>query len=96
MARLLGIVHKNPEKDPKTWDHTDEDFYGIGGIHTPERFYDVFGIDVVNKKTERYLCLFVDTGRMHNQFTKLIRRDGMGVNYSKVTYKFRDPAPNEK
>lgn len=73
-----------------------EELYGIGGVRTPERFYEVFGIDVVNKKTEHHLCRFVDTGRMHNQFTKLIRRDGMGVDYRKVKFKFKDPAPNEK
>ena len=81
---------------PPTNSHTQEDLYGIGGVRTPERFYEVFGIDVVNKKTERHLCRFVDTGIMHNQFQKLVRRDGMGVDYSKVTYKFKDPAPNEK
>lgn len=96
MTRLLGIVHMNPEKDPSTWDHTDEDFYGIGGVRTPERFYEVFGIDVVNKKTEHHLCRFVDSGKMHNQFKKLLRKDGMGVDYGQVTYKFKDPAPNEK
>lgn len=73
-----------------------EDLYGIGGVRTPERFYEVFGIDVVNKKTEHHLCRFVDSGKMHNQFKKLIRRDGMGVDYSKVTYKFKDPAPDQK
>lgn len=73
-----------------------EDFYGTGGVRTPERFYDVFGIDVVNKKTEHHLCRFVDSGKMHNQFSRLIRRDGMGVDYGQVTYKFKDPAPNEK
>ena len=124
MARLLGIVHMNPEKDPSTWDHTDvsviladykyelivvlasnrslrpnlsqEDMYGIGAVRTPENFYEVFGIDVVNKKTEKHLCQFVDTGIMHNKFTKLIRRDGMGVDYGKISYKFKDPAPDEQ
>jgi hypothetical protein len=73
-----------------------EDIYGIGAVRTPEKFYEVFGIDVANKKTERHLCRFVESGRMHIQFKKLIRRDGMGVDYSKVNYKFKDPAPNEK
>jgi len=76
--------------------HSQEDLYGIGGVRTPERFYEVFGIDVVKKKTEKHLCQFVDTGKMHNQFKKLVRRDGMGVDYEKVTYKFKDPMPNAK
>jgi hypothetical protein len=73
-----------------------EDMYGLGAARTPEKFYEVFGIDVTKKKTERHLCRFVESGQMHNQFTKLIRRDGMGVDYSKINYKFKDPAPNEK
>lgn len=75
---------------------SQEEFYGTGGVRTPERFYEVFGIDVVNKKTEHHLCRFVDSGKMHNQFKKLIRKDGMGVDYGQVNYKFKDPAPNEK
>lgn len=73
-----------------------EDIYGIGAVRTPEKFYEVFGIDVTKKKTERHLCSFVESGQMHNQFVKLIRKDGMGVDYSKINYKFKDPTPIEK
>uniref|UniRef100_A0A7S1D8Q1 Uncharacterized protein n=1 Tax=Cyclophora tenuis TaxID=216820 RepID=A0A7S1D8Q1_CYCTE len=95
MDRLLGIVHMNPEVDPTSWDHTEEELYGLGSVRTPEKFYETFGIDVVNKKTENHLCRFVDKGGMHRQFTKLLRPDGMGVDYDRITYKFKDPAPNE-
>jgi len=95
MQRLLGIVHMNPEIDPKEWDHTDEVLYGLGGVRTPEKFYETFGIDVVKKKTEHHLCRFVDKGRMHNMFQMLVRQDGMGVDYDLISYKFTDPAPNE-
>jgi len=91
MFRLLGVVHMNPEVDPKDWDHSEEERYGLGGVRTPELFYDVFGIDVVNKMTELHLCEFVETGKMHNDFTKFIRPDGMGIDYGKITYRFRDP-----
>lgn len=96
MARLLGIVHMNPEVPRDSWDHTDEAMYGLGGVRTPEKFYSTFGVDVVNKKTEHHLCRFVDKGIMHNDFQKLIRSDGMGVDYGKITYEFKDPAPGEK
>jgi [Skp1-protein]-hydroxyproline N-acetylglucosaminyltransferase len=96
MARLLGIVHMNPEVPADSWDHTDEEMYGLGGVRTPEKFYETFGIDVFNKKTEHHLCRFVDKGVMHRDFQKLLRSDGMGVDYGKITYKFRDPAPGEK
>jgi len=95
MKRLLGIVHMNPEVDPSEWDHVDVDRYGLGGVRTPEKFYDVFGIDVVNKKTEGHLCMFVMEGaKMHKKFTPMLRKDGMGIDYSKIDYKFRDPRPD--
>ena len=97
MARLLGIVHMNPEVDPAKWDHTEEDRYGLGGVRTPEQFYTTFGIDVVNKVTEDHLCKFVDTGgRMHKEFTPHLRSDGMGIDYSKIHFRWVDPNPNSK
>jgi [Skp1-protein]-hydroxyproline N-acetylglucosaminyltransferase len=97
MMRLLGIVHMNPEDPVESWDHTEEDIYGIGGVRTPENFYLTFGINVVEKTVERHLCRFVDIqGRMHKAFTPYLRPDGMGIDYSKINYRFKDPAPNEK
>ncbi|KAL7487942.1 hypothetical protein ACHAW6_013524 [Cyclotella cf. meneghiniana] len=91
MFRLLGVVHMNPEINPERWDHSEEEKYGLGGVRTPELFYDTFGIDVKNKVTEHHLCSFVETGKMHNEFTKFLRPDGMGIDYSKITYRFKDP-----
>jgi hypothetical protein len=81
----------NPEVDPKTWDHTDEDIYGLGGVRTPERFYEIFGIDVVKKTTQGHLCQFVSPGRMHKQFTPFLRNDGMGIDYSQIHTAWVDP-----
>ena len=90
MQRLLGIVHMNPEVDPKQWSHAEEDRYGLGGVRTTEKFYETFGIDVVNKKTEGHLCRFVHYGgRMHKMFHPLLRKDGMGIDYSKIDFKFK-------
>ena len=91
MLRLLGIVHMNPEVPPLEWDHTEEDKYGLGGVRTPELFYETFGIDVYGKKTEHHLCQFVETGKFHNQFTNLLRPDGMGIDYNKADFRFKDP-----
>jgi len=98
MQRLLGIVHMNPEVDPSKWDHTDEDIYGLGAVRTPEKFYETIGIDVVKKTTEKHLCQFVDRGggKMHKKFQPLLRKDGMGIDYSKIDYKFKDPEPESK
>jgi hypothetical protein len=97
MQRLLGIVHMSPEVDSDEWDHTDEVLYGVGGVRTPEKFYETFGIDVKRKKIEHHLCRFVDLqGRMHKKFTPYLRKDGMGIDYSRISFKFKDPAPDEK
>ena len=86
MARLLGIVKMNPEVDSSFWDHKEEDLYGLGGVRTPEKFYSTFGIDVHEKKTHKNLCNFVEPGTMHKRFMPHLRPDGMGVDYSKITY----------
>ena len=82
----------NPEVETSWWDHTEEDIYGLGGVRTPEQFYELFGIDVVDKLTEDHLCLFVDTdGRMHKEFTPFLKFDGMGIDYSNIHFKWIDP-----
>lgn len=97
MKRLLGIVHMNPEVDPSEWDHTDIDRYGLGGVRTPEQFYETFGIDVFKKKTQGHLCTFVmEKAKMHKKFTPFLRKDGMGIDYTKIHYKFVDPNPDPK
>jgi hypothetical protein len=83
----------NPEVDVKTWDHTEEETYGLGGVRTPAKFYETFGIDVVKKTIEKNMCQFVDGGKdtMESMFKPFMRKDGMGIDYSQITYKFKDP-----
>lgn len=94
MQRLLGIVHMNPEVDPSEWDHTEEDRYGLGGVRTPEKFYQLFGIDVIEKKTQRHLCMFVEKGKMHEMFSRRLRSDGMGIDYDGIDFQWKDPLPD--
>jgi len=94
MDRLLGIVHMNPEVDPSGWNHAEEEKYGLGGARTTSKFYDTFGIHVVEKTVERHLCQFVKN-RMHNMFMPNLRSDGMGVDYSKIDFRWQDPRPND-
>lgn len=96
MKRLLGMVHMNPEDPVDSWDHVEEETYGIGNVRTPENFYETFGIDVHKKTVEGHLCRFVDTGgRMHKDFTPYLRPDGMGIDYSRIHYQFKDPVPEQ-
>jgi len=97
MKRLLGIVHMNPEVDPNEWEHIDTDRYGLGGVRTAEKFYYIFGIDVVKKKTQGHLCQFVMEGaQMHKLFTPKLRKDGMGIDYSQIEFQWIDPAPEDR
>ena len=50
--------------------------------------------DVVKKTTEHHLCRFVESGKMHNTFMKALRPDGMGIDYSKIDFRFKDPMKN--
>ncbi|KAL7492518.1 hypothetical protein ACHAWT_003930 [Skeletonema menzelii] len=95
MKRLLGIVNMNPEVPRSEWDHSEEAKYGLGGARETSKFYDVIGIDVVNKTTQRHLCQFVHN-KMHKMFMKNLRPDGMGIDYSKIDYKWVDPRPDDK
>ena len=90
MRRMLGIVHMNPDVDKDTWDHTDEDRYGLGGVRKPEQLFSLLGIDVENHTMEGHLCHFVDSGDMHVLLSEHLRDDGMGIDYSSVTYQWQD------
>ena len=73
-----------------------EDRYGTGSVRSLNKFFETFGIDVTNKRVEHHLCTFVQGGQMHKDFQKHLRPDGMGIDYSKIDYKFKDPAPSNK
>jgi [Skp1-protein]-hydroxyproline N-acetylglucosaminyltransferase len=98
MMRLLGIVRMNPEIPTTDWNHAEEDMYGLGGVRTPEKFYETFGIDVV-QKTIHNLCPFVDAwddphgGHMHEMFAPMLRADGMGLDYDQIHYRYEGKSP---
>lgn len=94
MSRLLGIVNMNPEVDRSEWNHAEEAKYGLGGARKTSKFYELFGIDVVAKTTERHLCQFVKN-KMHNLFMPNLRSDGMGIDYSKTDFRWKDPRPDD-
>jgi [Skp1-protein]-hydroxyproline N-acetylglucosaminyltransferase len=95
MKRLLGIVHMSPEVAIESWNRVEEEFYGIGGVRTPEKFFETFGIDIKEKTIEENLCSFVnDRGQMHKMFQPLLRSDGMGIDYTGINYRFKGPTPS--
>mmetsp|Transcript_18635 Transcript_18635/g.26408 ORF Transcript_18635/g.26408 Transcript_18635/m.26408 type:complete len:576 (-) Transcript_18635:187-1914(-) len=94
MVRLLGLIGMLPEVDPETWDHREEERYGAGSVRSLEKFFTTFGIDVHRKRCQRHLCSFVQAGKMHRDFQKYLRPDGMGIDYNNIDYTFTDPSPD--
>ena len=64
-------LSQNPEVPRSEWDHSEEEKYGLGGARETSKFYEVIGIDVVKKTTQRHLCEFVHE-QMHNKFMKYL------------------------
>merc|ERR1712176_395966 len=89
MRRLLGIIGMNPETPLSEWNHEDETLYGVGKVRNVTDFYETFGIDIYKKKVQKNLCMFVQSGKMHRDFLKFLSKDGMGIDYSKIHYKFK-------
>jgi hypothetical protein len=91
MKRLNGIIGMNqPSVPPESWIGVDKEKYGIGQVRTPAKFFDTFGIHMKEFTTEDHLCRFVGKN-MHRIWKQYLRKDRMGIDYSKITYHFQDP-----
>lgn len=92
MNRLNAIINMMPpstDGNTKDWIRTDELKYGIGKVRRLQRFFDVFGIHVKRQTVEKHLCLFV--GRpMQKEFIPFLRKNGMGLDYDRITFRFVD------
>ena len=76
--------------------HLEEERYGLGRIRSRELFFDIFGIHPSTKTIERDLCEFVQASRipgapmcMHANFKRFLRYDKMGIDYSRITYRYK-------
>jgi hypothetical protein len=83
LRRAVSIVKLIPAIDPSTWDHTEEDRYGLGTVRSVDLFYKLFLIDTSAQKAIQ-LCPFVNKGSMHRNFMKYLRKDGLGIDYSSL------------
>jgi hypothetical protein len=91
MKRLSSIIKMRSDLKYK---RIEEEKYSIGNIRTPEKFFQTFGIHVETQTVENHLCWFV-SGLMQDKFLPALREDGMGLDYGKITYEFKDPAPDQ-
>jgi hypothetical protein len=84
LKRSMAVIGMARGKlDPKAWDHSEIDKYGLGTVRSLKTFYDIFLIDVPNGKSMQ-LCPFVRGGSMHKEFNKYLSKDGLGINYEKL------------
>ena len=57
-------------------------------------FYHMFAIDV-KKRAALQLCPFVKTGKMHEQFQRYLRPNGLGIDYANLLdFEIRKFLPN--
>ena len=90
MKRLNTIIHMgNFPRDE--WNTMEEETYGLGLVRDTQTFFDTFGIHVDEHRVEGHLCSFVGTPMM-KAFHPALRRNHMGLDYSKINYRFADPA----
>ena len=84
LKRATYIIGMAPASLDKTsFDHTEENVYGIGKVRSLDLFYKLFLIDRQARKTTQ-ICPFVRSGKMHRDFQRHLRPDGLGIDYSKL------------
>jgi hypothetical protein len=82
LRRMVAIVKMAPDIDPSTYDHKDEELYGLGTARPVEEFYRLFGMDVRKKTVVPEMCKWVKSGKMHKTFVPALRENGKGIDYS--------------
>jgi hypothetical protein len=93
MLRLNNLIQMT-NWSVEEWIDTDMELYGIGNVRTAKKYYATFGIHVDEMRTERHLCDFV-TKKMHAQFKPFLRENGMGLDYDKMEFEYKDPWPDD-
>ena len=71
-----------PDLDPSSYDHKDEELYGLGDVRPVEEFYRLFGMNVRRKSMVPELCKFVKSGIEHRTFNPALRASGKGIDYA--------------
>jgi len=95
VARLVSIIHMQPRNKTIPYNNIDEQKYGLGKERSAELFLDVFGIHMNNMTVEHNLCSFV-VKKMQQIFVPKLRKNGMGLDYDKIKYRYRNKEKNNK
>ena len=88
-------LEENEEIVEVEWNAIDAEKYNIGQVRSVQKFLDTFGIDLAKRTVEGNMCEFINAP-MTKIFKEHIREDGMGVDYSKIDYRFQDPEEHGK
>jgi len=92
LERLYGILGMTAGEQV-----IEDNMFGIGSVRTVKQFNNAFGIHPGERITERNLCNYVSTGRMHKQFhNEHLKKDGMGINYDSIHYRFNELQNNHE
>jgi len=84
--RLYSLIGLDNIIDEDTIPHE----YGLGAVRDTAKFFTLYGIHASEQVTEHRLCEFVTTGNMHDEFVPHIRRDGMGIDYNRISFRFHE------
>ena len=90
MNRLKGIIHTNPEII--SYNTIEERVYGLGNVRATRKYFETFGIHPALHTVEKNLCAFVQSD-MHELFSKHLRSNQMGIDYSQITFQFSGKDP---
>jgi [Skp1-protein]-hydroxyproline N-acetylglucosaminyltransferase len=93
MKRLNSIIGMG-DFPASEWPQDEIHKYGLGRVRATDKFFATFGIHVKEQKVEQHLCRFVGKPMME-VFLPALRSNGMGLDYDKIHYQFKDPAPGE-
>lgn len=93
MKRLNGIIGMADPGDE--YYHKDEEEYGLGQVRPKEKFFKLYGIHADTKTVEDHLCTFVGKPMMR-KFQPFLRKNGMGIDFSKIEFEWKDPAKKLK
>jgi len=86
---IIGMAHPSPH----SWQHDEAKYYGLGRVRIPHEFFDLYGIDTLNQRVEHHLCQFVGQP-MQKIFKPALRANRMGVDYSLINFRWKDPQPD--
>ena len=91
LNNIIGLGKSSIE-----YNHSEESMYGLGRARSADKFYRTFGIHLDMSEIDKGLCDFVQGLRgyrsMHQEFTPFLRRDGMGIDYSKIKLEHKEKA----